>query len=226
MKDGSATQGSLPGIIRNDDKLYEGTLTHYFQVVFNHAQNLSRPYHNFRHMTHVMWLCYDACIFYKHALNRRQMRDLLIAALFHDFDHGGMFGNDDLNIERSIRGLRKHVLEEDRPQLPVIEALIRATQYPHLKPLDELDLSAQILSDADVSQALSVAWIQQVIFGLAGEWDNTPADLLRAQESFLSNLRFATAWARERFPGKVIADKIVEVRGLVEILGLETIKAA
>jgi hypothetical protein len=47
-------RGSLPQIVRNDHKLYEGNLVHYLQVIFNHAINLNNPYHNFRHMFHVL----------------------------------------------------------------------------------------------------------------------------------------------------------------------------
>ena len=42
-------RGSLPQIVRNDQDLYEGDLTHYLKVIFNHAINLNNPYHNFRH---------------------------------------------------------------------------------------------------------------------------------------------------------------------------------
>ena len=78
--------GDLPKVIGNEDNLYEGNLTYYFQVLFFRANNLYNPYHNFRHMTHVLWLCYKACEYYSRELPPRQMRALLIAALFHDFE--------------------------------------------------------------------------------------------------------------------------------------------
>src|SRR5262249_51563583 len=57
-------RGSLPQIVRNDHNLYDGNLVHYLQVIFSHAINLNNPYHNFRHMFHVLWLCHEACGFY------------------------------------------------------------------------------------------------------------------------------------------------------------------
>jgi hypothetical protein len=81
--------GDLPKIIGNEENLYEGNLIYYFQVLFFKANNLYNPYHNFRHMAHVLWLCYKACQYYSQELAPRQMRTLLIAALFHDFDHTG-----------------------------------------------------------------------------------------------------------------------------------------
>lgn len=221
----SQVRGTLPEVIRNEQRRYEGDLAHYFRVVFQHAQNLRQPYHNFRHMTHVLWLCHDACGFYAKELTPRQMRTLLIAALFHDFDHSGLFGNDDLNIERAVRGLKKHLLPRDVGEFAAMETLIRATQYPPTISGEDLSLAAQILCDADVSQAFSAAWIQQVIFGLSGEWGNTPLDALRAQEPFLRKLKFHTKWARGRFSLFDIEAKIKEVQELCEILGTKSFES-
>ena len=66
--------GDLPKIIGNEENLYEGNLIYYFQVLFFRANNLYNPYHNFRHMSHVLWLCYKACQYYSHNLPPRQMR--------------------------------------------------------------------------------------------------------------------------------------------------------
>lgn len=212
----TATTGGLARIIRNEDGLYEGDLVYYARIVFNHARNLRHPYHNARHMFHVLWLCYQACEFYAEVMTRRQMRDLLIAALFHDFDHSGMVGNDDLNIERAIRGLKKYALEEDQGfYLEDSIALMRATEFPH-KPI-VLSLPAQIVRDADMSQAMSVAWIQQVVIGLATEWDMDPIDVLRMQGGFHSSLKFHTDWARQMFPQSEIDAKIQEAAELLEI---------
>ena len=63
-----------------------------------------------------------------------------------------------------------------------------------------------------------VAWIQQVIFGLAGEWNKQPLEVLRMRESFLKNLKFQTEWARQFFPQNAIDDKIAEARELLQLL--------
>ncbi len=227
-KDGTVPQspGSLPSIIRNDDKLYEGDLIPYYQVLFNYAQNLHHPYHNFRHMFHVLWLCYQACLFYRTSLSPRKMRDLLVAALFHDFNHSGMMGNDDLNIIRAIRELRQYVVSIDVPYLDDISGLIRATEYPYVVPVEKLDIRGKILRDADVSQALSVAWLQQVVFGLAKEWNRRPLEVLKMQESFLKGLTFHTEWALRQFPEYEIQAKIKEAQELFELLEIGATKPA
>ena len=211
-------RGSLPQIVRNDQDLYEGDLTHYLKVIFNHAINLNNPYHNFCHMFHVLWLCHEACKFYADGLTKRDKRNLLIAAVFHDFDHLGKLKSDQINIDRAIAGLQAHVAEEDVPHLATIEALIQATHYPYLVPSESLDLPARIIRDADVGQTLTATWIQQVIFGLAAEWGKTPLDLLQMQSPFLSHLEFGTEWARSTFPREYIDGKINEANELLSLL--------
>ena len=101
MKNNNLSYKSILDIILNKDGLYEGDLIYYFRIVFKFAQNLHNPYHNMRHMLHVMWLCYQACSFYKDEMSPRDMRVLLIAAIFHDFDHLGIRGDDSKNIMRA-----------------------------------------------------------------------------------------------------------------------------
>src|SRR5207237_4713018 len=96
-------------------------------------------------MSHVLWLCYKACQYYSHELPPRQMRTLLIAALFHDFDHTGRphRGDQDpdgINIEIAISGLRRYLASYDRALMPEIEALIEATHFPYKVDSQKLDL--------------------------------------------------------------------------------------
>lgn len=215
------TRGNIPQIVRNDENLYQGNLICYFRAVFNNARNLRYPYHNFRHIFHVMWLCYDACMFYRQQLTKREMRSLLIAAMFHDFDHSGTMGDDDINILRAVRGLERHLSEEDKAHLSEISAIIKVTEYPYKTSSDQLDLTAQIIRDADLGQAFSVAWIQQVVFGLASEWNKKPVEVLKMQGPFLLNLKFRTEWAQQMFPNIEIIKKIQEANELLGLLGEE-----
>lgn len=209
-------KGSIPEIIRNEDNLYEGNLISYFRAVFNDARNLCNPYHNFRHMCHVTYLCYQACVFYKSKLNKREMRNLLIAALFHDFDHTGKSSPDKVNINRAIKALKSHLAEEDRDQFDNIAEIIQATKWPYTKePANPLGM---IIRDADMSQGLTIAWIQQVVFGLATEWDKTPLEILKIQPSFLKEQEFRTTWAKQAFPKKYIKQKISEIQSLINLL--------
>src|SRR3989344_637442 len=218
MRPTAEVRGSLPAIVRNDLGLYEGDLKHYFRAVFFGAKNLTNPYHNFRHLCHVLWLCHDACLFYANELTKREMRELLIAALFHDFDHTGKTGPDSANIEKALKGLRRCVQDKDLESLIRIGEIICATEYPYTVASENLDLSCQIIRDADLSQALSVAWIQQVVFGLASEWGRQPMDVLKTQDAFHGSLRLRTEWASTKFPQSVINEKLAEARELRDLL--------
>ena len=223
----SEISGDIPEIIGNEDSLYEGDLIHYFQALFFKASNLNNPYHNLRHTLHVLWLCHKACRYYQDELTPRQVRILLIAALFHDFDHPGRphpeaADPDRINIEIAITALRRHIAFEDRDLLPDIEATIEATHYPYKIAGDKLDLLGQIIRDADLAQALAPVWIQQVVIGLAKEWRTDPIAVLRAQAPFFTNLHFNTQWARQRFPQEIIEAKIEETRDLLRLLESES----
>lgn len=208
----------LYDVITNREGLYEGDLKAYFKVIFCHAQNLDHGYHNFRHMFHVTWLSYQAGVYYVGVLKKRDVRNLLVASLFHDFNHSGLLGDDDLNITRAIRGLAKHILPQDMPHKATIEALIQATEYPYKIPTEELPLEMQIIRDADMSQTFSVAWMQQILFGFAREWSKTPLQILQEQEGFLRCVKFSTTWGKKRVPQEAIDAKLKEVKGFLEIL--------
>jgi len=209
---------SLPSILKNERDLYEGDLVYYFRVIIKYATNLKNPYHNLRHMLHITWLSYDACIYYRRQLSRKQMRILLIAALFHDFDHSGKVGNDQKEIKRAIVGLKKHIQKQDLPLLEQITELIKITEFPHQESLSALSLEAQILRDADLSQGLSDTWIQQSAIGLGVESSVDPVKMLKEQISFYNNLNFKTVWAKKKFTKKKIKDRQQEIREYLSLL--------
>ena len=219
------TNFNIPDVIENSAGLYEGNLVYYFKTIFGSAQNLSNRYHNFRHLFHVAWLCYNACFYYSNLnlsgseiMSKRVMRNLMIAALFHDFDHSGHTGHDDHEITRAIHSLKKYIGEGDRDQLEEISAMIKATEFPHKPSTSELSLPSAILRDADMSQAMSKVWIQQIVFGLGTEMGLIPTKVLEMQEGFLTNLEFNTEWGRTLFSREEIEGKKKEVRRLLSFL--------
>jgi len=227
----SDVTGDLPKIIGNGERLYEGDLTLYFRILFFRSRNLNNPYHNFRHTLHVLWLCHKACRYYQNELTPRQMRNLLISALFHDFDHPGHphpgeSDPDRINIQIAIAGLRRYIMPTDRAFLPAIEALIEATQFPYKIGSDKLDLLGRIIRDADLAQALSPVWIQQVLIGLAEEREVLPIEVLREQTLFLAALSFHTCWARQLFPRETIQAKIEEAEELLRLVQTEPANTA
>jgi hypothetical protein len=169
-------------------------------------------------MFHVTWLCYQACNFYARLLSPREMRNLLIAAMFHDFNHAKNATGDERNIAAAILGLATYILPEDRDHLEEIVSLVRATEYPYEVPSEELPLLDQIIRDADMGQGFSDAWIQQIVFGLAAEQGRRPIEILRSEETFCRNIRFCTEWGRLTFSREKIDEKAAEVRELLDML--------
>ncbi len=217
---------NLVSLIRNDKKIYEGDLIHYFRTIITHAKNLKNPYHNFRHLFHVLWLCHEACVWYiekdprQYGVGKKSRRNLLIAAMFHDFDHSGQCGTgrDHEEIARAIDGFRKHIALEDKHSLPQIEELITATEFPYTIESNRLSLSAKIIRDADMGQTFDPVWIQQIIFGLAQEMGIQPKVQLLRQQKFMSSVVFHSEWGQTRFPQPLIQARIQEVKDLISFL--------
>ena len=187
-------------IITNADAKYPGDLKHYLKVIW-YSPNVNVPYHNLRHMLHVMWASYHGAEFYGKEIDARTLRNILIAALFHDYNHPGETGNDAKNIEVAIKGLKTFILHSDKPYLDEICYYIKATQFPHLKM--DLTLPAKIIRDVDVAYTLSDAWIQTVSFGLSEEIGLSTEDMLKSQETFLKSLKFETDWGENEYRHKI-----------------------
>jgi hypothetical protein len=204
---------TIADIIENVHGRYVGDLKHYYKLVIN-APNMYAPYHNTRHMLHVMWEAYDGGI--NMGLEKLPLRHLLIAAIMHDYDHLGQKSEDSINIDRSIEALRKNAHPLDVVWLPVIESYIRATEFPYTIPSVEIDTASQILRDADQSQTFSVAWIQAIRFGLSKELEMSPKQMMEMQIPYLKNLKFITSWGQNKF-GSQIEGRIKEVEQLLEL---------
>ncbi len=207
---------SVPDIIKNSENLYDGDLRYYFKKVFS-APNVFNPYHNFRHMIHMTFETYEAAksFDYPDKNGKKSFRALLIAAIFHDFDHSGKMGNDAREIKRASKSLETLILDKDRESLPEIKSLISATEFPHKQEV--ASLGAEILRDADMGQSFSDVWLQNIVFGLAEERNVSPIEILESQIGFLKNLRFYTSWGKNKFEKK-IPSRIAEVEKYLEIL--------
>ncbi|HEY5588095.1 MAG TPA: HD domain-containing protein [Candidatus Paceibacterota bacterium] len=210
------TQNFLLKIVNNEDGLYHGNLRYYFKLMFN-SPNSSYPYHNFRHMSYVTCTAYECAksIGYPKIMGKISFRALLIAAMFHDYNHSLEMIDDKINIASAVSSIEKYILDEDINLLPQIIILISETEFPHVK--HGFSLGGSILRDADLSQSLSDVWMQQVIFGLAAEMKITPSELLLMEVKYLQHLNFETTWAKDKF-GPMIIAKIHEVNEFIKIL--------
>ena len=135
------------------------------------------------------------------------MRNLLIAAAFHDYNHRGMKSDDADNIETAVTALSVYLLEEDRPYQNDIVEILRSTQYPHADLGGNISLEQSILRDADMSQCFSPAWIGDIIGGMAEEMGVTPYTRLVQQLTFLEQVTFHSNFGKTTYGGLVEAKK-------------------
>lgn len=205
-------------VINNDENLYDGDLRHYFKIIFS-SPGIRNPYHNLRHYLHTTCSVYMGGkeMGYPDKYGKRAFRALLVAALFHDYDHSGKNGNDADEIKRAIAGFKNNILKEDADIADEIVGLIKATQYPHADDIQN-SLGAALLCDADMSQNFSDVWMQQILIGLATEKEIIPINLLEKQIDFLPNISFSTDWAKSNYSEGVIREKIDNVMKLLDIL--------
>lgn len=198
-------------MITNVNNRYDGDLKYYFQLVMK-APNAYAPYHNVRHMLHVFWEAYDGGV--QMGLNTRDFRNLLIAALMHDYGHQGKKGDDQFNIDIAIRAIDTYALEIDRPYLLDIRNAIRATKFPYSN--EEFTQNQLILRDADQSQTFSSVWVQSILYGLGQELEMSFEQMLKMQRPFLEKLQFSTLWGKNKFepliqPRLELIDKMISL---------------
>ncbi len=206
-------------ILDNEKGLYDGDLWYYFKLVFS-SHNVDNPYHNFRHLMHAMCMVYTGAIFmnYPQLFGKRMFRALLISPILHDYKHSGVMGNDQLEVDRSISEMKKHLLPEDRDLVDEIENFMRATQYPYVACRQ--NMGTDLIRDADMSSLFSEAWIQQVIFGIAKEKGITPLEMLKLQLKFIPRIVFHTQWAKETF-APYAAVRLEQVKKMISKLESE-----
>jgi len=185
--------------------------------ILNNNPSQALPYHNFAHSLDVMYYssvayCYDDGTTPKSATIRYGIsqsvmpKEMLLAALFHDFGHsGGFFADDAGNVQIAVTAFGKYEaytnFKVSRPG--TIEDLIRNTQYPHSIPDDttaECRFMGECLLDADMFQYCvttmnSMVGIRQEYYKHIS-WD----ELLEKTIDFLSKIEYRIAW------GKVVAE--------------------
>ena len=117
-------------VIKIIDQHKLGSIIRY---ILENNPSQALPYHSFSHSLWVLYNCYDICKYEK----KDAPKELLIAALFHDFDHTGGFywlGSDDKNVIRAISRFNEcwnYGIIKDDVDKPLVQRLIFITEYPH-----------------------------------------------------------------------------------------------
>lgn len=156
---------------------------------FNNSSDA--PYHGHQHALTVMINSYNGAKIHNLCFNETKL--LLIAALFHDFNHlSGKAASDAENICLAVEGFKTHndfftCLTES--EIKRVEKLIKSTTFPHTNPKD---LTESLLQDSDMLQTLEPDG-SRFLEGLSIESGQSRS--VECNDAFLNNFHFNTPWA-------------------------------
>jgi hypothetical protein len=163
-------------------------------ILTNKANNA--PYHNLNHLLTVTRHCYNATEF-DTSFGYDFREELLMAALFHDYNHSMGEQNDEWNVDIAIQHLAAFNHKEQlNLDIGVMTKILRATQYPYVIPSEDLNVYQRIIRDADLCQIYEYNWLQQNIFGLSQEMKIPVEQLIPGQRKFLESITPLTDYGR------------------------------
>ena len=179
--------------IFNDDILHiidDYNLWKIFNYIVENNNSNFLPYHNIRHILHVTKASHD--IYWKRLHNECDLcncddcawegfystsEELVIASLFHDFNHSGGKLKDKENVDIAINKMKEFFLmhtSSSDARIKRIEDIIRATEYPYSEK-NNINILSEIIRDADLSQSASDDFLFYVI-GLMQETNTSLND--------------------------------------------------
>lgn len=193
-------------IARTEAHLYlaKNGLNHALAYVQIENPSNKVPYHNLDHcLTVVKWSGRLAGMC---QLSVDEEKALILAAIFHDFDHTAGAAEDDINIQRAIAGLQRfgeiHRVDEELLKLAIEN--IQVTQFPFI--YTPQTVAQKIIRDADLLQSLEPNRAEVLIDGLRKELEVkfkrkiTRGEFCENQVKFLDGLKLYTT------PAQVIFD--------------------
>lgn len=168
-----------------------------FKYILLNSKSNYNPYHNLNHLMTVLKYCHQGAI--AEGLNDdKEVRELLVAAIFHDANHSGGKKTDDLNIKDSKKIIKEFIESEGIDvDLESINSILDATEYPYKIEAKDLNISQKIIRDSDLMQVYEYNWIQQNIGGLSQELNMNFIDFLKPQRKFLEAIEFNTTWGKK-----------------------------
>lgn len=168
-----------------------------FKYILLNSKSNQNPYHDLNHLMTVMKYCYQGAIA-EGVKDDKEIRELLVAAIFHDANHSGGKKTDDLNIKDAKKIIKDFVeSEEVDVDLENINEIIDATEYPYEIDSKDLNISQKIIRDADLMQVYEYNWVHQNISGLSQELNMEFIEFLKPQRKFLEGAEFNSEWGKQ-----------------------------
>jgi hypothetical protein len=163
-------------------------------IIFTNESN-NAPYHNLNHLLTVTRHCWNAVEYDNDGYDLRE--ELLMAALFHDYNHSMGKFKDDVNVSVAKKQLAIFIINNHIDlKLDKMLEIIDATQYPYIIPTEDLNKYQQIIRDADLCQIYEYDWLKQNIFGLSQEMGIGVIDLIMGQKVFLESIKPITPYGK------------------------------
>lgn len=173
-----------------------------FKYILLNSKSNNGPYHNLNHLLTVLKYCYLGALS-EGIKDEKELRELLIAAIFHDVNHTIGKEKDDVNVQNSKDAIGKFVKQEEiDADTDYMNKLLDATQYPYVIEGKDLDLKQGIIRDADLMQVFEYNWIHQNIAGLSSELKMDFLDFVQPQRKFLESAAFNTDWGKKMHKDK------------------------
>jgi hypothetical protein len=192
-------------------------LDNYLKYFIENNSANNAPYHNLYHTFCVIENSYKIGV--DEGLSYAELRLLLLAAMFHDFNHSQGKNTDKYNVQLARRKFMEISKESTEDNIEIIE-LILATEYPYVIPDEDLSPLQKIIRDADMMQAFEKNYMQQVVFGLLMEELNMSLDkALEAQLKFFKSLKFHTNFAKDASKS-LLQSKIDGITNLKSLLNV------
>ena len=173
-----------------------------FKYILLNSKSNNGPYHNLNHLLTVLKYCYLGALS-EGVKDEKELRELLVAAIFHDVNHTIGKEKDDVNVQNSKDAIDKFLKQEEIDvDTDYMNKLLDATQYPYVIEGKDLDLKQGIIRDADLMQVLEYNWIHQNIAGLSSELKMDFLDFVQPQRKFLESAAFNTDWGKKMHKDK------------------------
>lgn len=196
----------------------------YFVRDKNTSNNL--PYHNWYHALCMVEKCVEGADY--HNLPYRSIRHLIMAALFHDYEHSGGKEIDSINIDRAVRGWKTYAyaMLREMPSIDIqeVEHIIEVTEYPYVR--EPICIEQKIIRDADLMQSFRPSWEEMIIDGLREEMsikhgvEITKEEMCDGQIAFLKKVRALSDWGyHEMFEENKIQTALNNVSNLRYVIG-------
>ena len=180
-------------------------IIHLFLLKYNKSNG--NTYHGINHLLSVTYNSWEI-IRSMHELYHFDIilneEELLIASMFHDFNHTGKIGPDSVNIKLAIDGVNEFIIANNLSNdlnCDVIINIIKSTEFPY-KNIPNSILEC-IIRDADMAYVYNdINFMSFSNFGLGSEYNkfNNVNDIkswIEGQMQFINNMECYTEYAKK-----------------------------